>query len=121
MVMKRRWLLTALAGVILVTGLWSGWFYYLRPRMAANNIIQAVDIFLVAQKTDDRAQYQHALELVDRAIRWGKYDSTVGLFRGQVLAGLGRADEARAQYERVKETDPSAKQAADDLLAQLPQ
>lgn len=112
----------ALAGlVIIVGGLAAGGYFWWRPRVANNYVVKAADAFLAGQdNNDDQADYQKALVLIDKAIAWGKGDSTAYLFRGNTLAKLGRYAEARAQYEAVIASDASAKQAADDLISQLP-
>lgn len=115
---KLFWLII---GLIFVGGLAAGGYFWWRPRVANQAIVEAADAFLSAQDNNDVVEYQNAMNLVDKAIRWGKYDSTVGLFRGQVLVGLGRYDEARDQYEKVSAADPSAQAAVDDLISQLPQ
>lgn len=118
--MKRQWLIIGLV-VILLGGVLAGGYYWWRPKVASEYVVQAADAFLAGRDNNDAVEYQKALELADKAIRWGTYDSTLGLFRGQVLAGLGRYDEALKQYEKVRNSDPSAVQAADDLINQLPQ
>ncbi len=114
--------LIGLAGlIIIVGGLAAGGYYWWRPRVANQLVVESTDAFLIGRDNDDISKYAEALDLIDRAIAWGKYDSTVGLYRAEVLAGLGRFDAARQQLEKVRDADPSAKEAATDLLNQLPQ
>jgi len=105
--------------VIIVGGLAGGGYYWWRPRVANQLVVESTNAFLEGRDNDDISGYAKALDLINRAIAWGKYDSTLGLYRAQVLAGLGRFDEARQQLEKVRDADSSAKTAATDLLNQL--
>jgi len=73
----------------------------------------AVELFL-----DEK--FDEALVEVLEAKRKGYYSTNFGIMYGQLLAELGRYDEARAQYELVKLEDASAIAAVDELLAKLP-
>ncbi|MFA5010255.1 MAG: hypothetical protein WC553_03465 [Patescibacteria group bacterium] len=117
----KKWHFGLIGLVIIVGGLAAGGYFWWRPRVASQSIVEAADAFLAGRDNNDILEYDKALDLVDKAIAWGKYDSTIGIFRGQVLAGLSRYDEARAQYEKILAADPSAKEAVEDLLNQLPQ
>lgn len=105
--------------IIIVGGLFAGGYYWWRPRVANQLLVDSTDAFLIGRDNDDISGYAKALTLIDRAIAWGRYDSTIGLYRAEVLAGLGRFDAARQQLEKVRDADPSAKEAATDLLNQL--
>jgi len=65
-------------------------------------------------------QFEEALVTITEAKRKGRYDTNLGIIHGQVLAKLGRFDEARVQYELVKTEDVSAIMAVDELIAELP-
>lgn len=119
--MNKKTLALLIGLVIIVGGLFAGGYYWWRPRVANEAIVKAADAYLEGRDNNDVAKYDTALRFLDKAIAWGQYDSTIGIFRGQVLVGLERFEEARLQYQQVLETDPSAKEAVTELLNQLPQ
>ncbi|OGB73513.1 hypothetical protein A3K24_01510 [candidate division Kazan bacterium RIFCSPHIGHO2_01_FULL_44_14] len=65
-------------------------------------------------------KFEEALTALSKAKQAGRYDTNLGIIHGQVLAKLGRYEEARAQYESVRVKDASATQAVNELLAELP-
>ncbi len=72
-------------------------------------------VFLKARR------YQEALDRLDRAAHLLPDQAQVELLRGRALEGLGRRDEARKAYRRVKELAPDSQLAreADSRLRRL--
>lgn len=115
--MKSKWLWWLIG--LVVVAIIGGVVYF--KATAINYHLEAASIYFEAQETNDVAKYQQALDLVYKAEQQSrKYNTSLQILKGQLLAALGRVEEARAQYESVKVNDPSAIVAIDELLAELP-
>lgn len=104
-----------IGGLVIIAALAVGGFFYVRPMIAQNYADKAISIFL----DEEAEQYGEALEYLASAERWGRKTTNLGILKGQLLAALGRVDEAREQYELVRQSDPSAVAAIEDLLQSL--
>ena len=106
--------------LVLAALLVTSYIYWL-PQLGEQYYVKASNIYFEVKTSKEPAQLQKALDLTDWSIRLGYNNSTVQLFKGQLLTDLCRADDARQLYLKVKAKDPTATQAVDDLLKKLPQ
>ena len=100
-----------IAGVIIILAGVAG--YSFMRNTGESYASNAIELFL-------DGKYDEALTAAEQARRKGYNSTNFGIMDGQLLAELGRYDEARAQYELVKTEDPSAIMAVDELLNKLP-
>lgn len=96
--------------IIILLVVWASYSFTANSGEAHANT--AVELF-----TDEK--FEESLTEVLEANRKGYSTTTLSIMHGQILAELGRYEEARAQYELVKTEDASAIPAVDELLKEI--
>lgn len=94
-------------------------WYLITPRIGENYFQDSLAAYSEAQSKQDNTKYQVALELAEKSFKFKAPDTTANLYYAELLARVGRTNEAKTILAEVKRDDASAAQAVDQIVKDL--